>query len=187
MTEGSIMTNLENRHQQDEIYTYTASVLLAMNPYKQIQGLYGSEQCQRYKGKHIGALPPHPYAIADAAYRLLVREKGDQALLISGESGAGKTETAKIVMNYLAFASGSQTEQTKKIQERVLQAQPILESLGNAATLRNSNSSRFGKYNQIHFNGGGSVVDASIQTYLLESSRVVTHGERERTYHIFYE
>merc|ERR1719223_1677500 len=136
---------------------------------------------------HLGALPPHPYAIADTAYRLLVREKVNQALLISGESGAGKTETAKIVMQYLAFASGSTSDLASKIQERVLQAQPILESFGNAVTLRNSNSSRFGKYNRVFFDRKGALSDAGIDTYLLESSRVVVHGERERTYHVFYE
>lgn len=187
MNDASILDNLKVRHSQDLIYTYTANVLLAVNPYKTIDGLYGEEQCRTYRGKHIGALPPHPYAIADGAYRLLVREMMDQALLISGESGAGKTETAKIVMSYLAYASGSTSELASKIQDRVLQAQPILESFGNAATLRNSNSSRFGKYNRIFFDSAGTLVDAGIQTFLLESSRVVVHGDRERTYHIFYE
>ena len=107
MNDATILENLRLRHQQDEIYTYTASVLLAVNPYKEIKSLYGQEQCQRYRGKHIGALAPHPYAIADTAYRALVREQRNQGLLISGESGAGKTETAKIVMNYLAYTSGT--------------------------------------------------------------------------------
>jgi len=187
MDEDSILSNMQERHRQDLIYTYTASVLLAVNPYKNISTLYGDAQCNLYRGKHIGALPPHPYAIADTAYRMLMRENANQALLISGESGAGKTETAKIVMQYLAFASGSVTDHSSQIQKRVLEAQPILEALGNAATLRNSNSSRFGKYNQVYFDGDGSLVDAGIQTYLLESSRVVVHGENERTYHIFYE
>lgn len=187
MNDASILENLHVRHGKDEIYTYTASVLLAVNPYKVIPGLYGEVQCDRYRGKHIGALPPHPYAIADTAYRQLVREKVDQALLISGESGAGKTETAKIVMEYLAYASGAASDLAARIQARVLQAQPILESFGNAVTLRNSNSSRFGKYNRVFFNDEGTLVDAGVTTYLLESSRVVTHGERERTYHVFYE
>lgn len=187
MNEASILENLALRHKRNEIYTYTASVLLAVNPYKQIPGLYDQAQCERYRGKHIGALPPHPYAIADTAYRLLVREKTDQALLISGESGAGKTETAKIVMQFLAYASGASSDLASQIQARVLQAQPILESFGNAVTLRNSNSSRFGKYNRVFFDDVGTLVYASITTYLLESSRVVVHGARERTYHVFYE
>lgn len=187
LNDASILDNLAARHTKDDIYTYTASVLLAVNPYKNIPSLYGDTQCQKYKGKHIGSLPPHPYAIADNAYRTLNRESVNQALLISGESGAGKTETAKIVMQYLAFASGTTSDLASKIQARVLQAQPILESFGNAVTLRNSNSSRFGKYNRVYFDGDGVLVDAGIQTYLLESSRVVVHGERERTYHVFYE
>mmetsp|Transcript_17422 Transcript_17422/g.38375 ORF Transcript_17422/g.38375 Transcript_17422/m.38375 type:complete len:1359 (+) Transcript_17422:100-4176(+) len=187
MNDATILENLRLRHQQDEIYTYTASVLLAVNPYKEIKSLYGQEQCQRYRGKHIGALAPHPYAIADTAYRALVREQRNQGLLISGESGAGKTETAKIVMNYLAYTSGTTDDLASKIQARVLQAQPILESFGNAVTMRNSNSSRFGKYNRVFFNGAGTLVDAGITTYLLESSRVVVHGAGERTYHCFYE
>uniref|UniRef100_A0A7S0FM48 Myosin motor domain-containing protein n=1 Tax=Pyrodinium bahamense TaxID=73915 RepID=A0A7S0FM48_9DINO len=187
MNEATILENLRLRHQKDQIYTYTASVLLAVNPYKEISGLYDDEQCGRYRGKHIGTLPPHPYAIADTAYRTLVREHRNQALLISGESGAGKTETAKIVMQFLSYASGTATQLTSRIQARVLQAQPILESFGNAVTMRNSNSSRFGKYNRLFFDQAGALVDADITTYLLESSRVVVHGDRERTYHCFYE
>jgi len=187
MNDASLLENLRVRHEQDEIYTYTASVLLAVNPFKEIDHLYTQEQCERYRGKHIGALPPHPYAIADTAYRTLSREDRNQALLISGESGAGKTETAKIVMKYLAYASGAQTELATRIQERVLMAQPILESFGNAATLRNSNSSRFGKYSRVFFGETGGLSDAGVTTYLLESSRVVVHGDRERTYHVFYE
>jgi len=187
MNDATILENLQSRHARDEIYTYTASVLLAMNPYKDIRGLYGEDQCAKYKGKHLGALPPHPYAIADTAYRALVREQRNQGLLISGESGAGKTETAKIVMQFIAFASGASSGHADSIQDRILQAQPILESFGNAVTMRNSNSSRFGKYNRVFFDEKGSLVDAGITTYLLESSRVVTHGARERTYHCFYE
>jgi len=187
LNDATILENLEARHKVDEIYTYTASVLLAVNPYKTIPGLYSDTQCAKYRGKHLGALPPHPYAIADTAYRLLVRDKVNQALLISGESGAGKTETAKIVMQHLAYASGTTSDIATQVQARVLQAQPILESFGNAATLRNSNSSRFGKYNRVYFDSAGSLVDAGVTTYLLESSRVVVHGEGERTYHVFYE
>ncbi|CAE7648021.1 XI-2, partial [Symbiodinium necroappetens] len=187
LNDASILENLRVRHEVDDIYTYTASVLLAVNPYHDIEGLYGEEQCARYRGKHIGALPPHPYAIADTAYRALVRERRNQGFVISGESGAGKTETAKIVMEYLGFVSGSSNQTTAQIQRRVLQAQPILESFGNAVTMRNNNSSRFGKYNRIFFDESGTLVNASVTTYLLESSRVVSHAKRERTYHCFYE
>lgn len=187
LNDAAILDNLRQRHSQDEIYTYTASVLLAVNPYKDIVGMYGEDQCARYRGKHIGMLPPHPYAIADCAYRALGRECKNQGLLISGESGAGKTETAKIVMQYLAYASGASCDHANNIQARVLRAQPIMESFGNAVTTRNSNSSRFGKYNRVFFDDTGTLVDAGITTYLLESSRVVNHGANERNYHCFYE
>lgn len=187
LNDASVLENLRARHAKGLLYTYTASVLLAVNPYKNVDGLYGEKQCARYRGKHIGALEPHPYAIADSAYRALVREQKNQGLLISGESGAGKTETAKIVMQFLAFASGAASNHSENIQSRVLHAQPILESFGNAVTMRNSNSSRFGKYNRVFFDQEGALVDAGITTYLLESSRVVTHSTSERTYHCFYE
>ncbi|CAJ1449598.1 unnamed protein product [Effrenium voratum] len=187
LNDAAILQNLKLRHEADQIYTYTASVLLAVNPYHDIEGLYGSDQCARYRGKHIGALPPHPYAIADTAYRALVRERKNQGFIISGESGAGKTETSKIVMQYLGFISGSSDATTAGIQHRILQAQPILESFGNAVTMRNHNSSRFGKYNRIFFDDAGTLVDAGVTTYLLESSRVVLHSKSERNYHCFYE
>eukprot|EP00927_Polykrikos_kofoidii_P005988 TRINITY_DN12413_c0_g1_i2.p1 TRINITY_DN12413_c0_g1~~TRINITY_DN12413_c0_g1_i2.p1 ORF type:complete len:1451 (-),score=305.99 TRINITY_DN12413_c0_g1_i2:135-4487(-) len=187
MNDAAILENLECRHLQDQIYTYTASVLLAVNPYKWNLNLYKEDHCEQYRGKHIGAMPPHPFAIAESAYRLLNREKKNQAILISGESGAGKTETAKIVMKYLAYVSGTGSDFANRMQARVSRAQPILESLGNAATLRNNNSSRFGKYNRVYFDDAGTLANAAITTYLLESSRVVVHAERERTYHVFYE
>lgn len=187
MNDATMLENLHRRFAQGEIYTYTASVLLAMNPYKMIPGLYGEEQCRRYRGRFLGALAPHPYAIADATYRALIHEGRSQAVLISGESGAGKTETAKIVMQYLAHESGTASQLGARIQSRVLLAQTILESFGNAVTLRNQNSSRFGKYNRMFFDEGGKLMGASIKTYLLESSRVVVHGDHERTYHVFYE
>jgi len=187
MNAPSILENLKLRHRQDDIYTYTASVLLAVNPYFLIDGMYGDAVCEKYQGKHIGSLPPHPYAIADTAYRYLKRERTNQAVLISGESGAGKTETAKTVMNFLAYCSKTVANEADNIQEKILQAQPILESFGNAATLRNSNSSRFGKYNRVFFDEKGCMTKATVTTYLLESSRVVFHAEQERTYHVFYE
>ncbi|CAK0841757.1 unnamed protein product, partial [Prorocentrum cordatum] len=142
LNDASILENLSLRHRRDQIYTYTASVLLAVNPYRRIGGLYGDEQCARYRGRPLGALAPHPYAIAEAAHRSLVHGQRSQSLLISGESGAGKTETAKIVTEYLAYASrqagGARPELASHIQARVVQAQPILESFGNAITISRS-------------------------------------------------
>merc|ERR1740121_3225356 len=140
-----------------------------------------------YQGKRLGALPPHPFAVADTAYRHLLREQRDQALVISGESGAGKTETAKITMRYLTSVSRTDAAHGGRIQDKIVNANPILESFGNASTVRNRNSSRFGKYNEMRFNRVGTLVGAGIKTYLLESSRVVSQQDGEENYHVFYE
>lgn len=187
LDDANILENLHRRYQQDKIYTYTACVLLAVNPYKSLPHLYTDDRKQEYNKKNPGALSPHPYAITDMAYRHLSREKKNQAIVISGESGAGKTETAKIVMRYLTHASRTDNTSGNVIQDRILNANPILESFGNAATKRNRNSSRFGKYNMMFFNKVGTLVSAAIQTFLLESSRVVMHKQGEQNYHIFYE
>jgi hypothetical protein len=185
LDDANILNNLRRRFAKDEIYTYTANVLLAVNPYKSLSHLYTPELAKEYRSKK--GMPPHPYTIADTAYRQLLRERRDQALVISGESGAGKTETAKITMHYLTQVS--RTDQTRggKIQDKIINANPILESFGNATTCRNSNSSRFGKYNEMCFNRVGSLIGAGIKTYLLEASRVVSQQEGERNYHVFYE
>ncbi|CAK0904918.1 unnamed protein product [Prorocentrum cordatum] len=149
--------------------------------------LYTAEQIDKYRNKNLGAAPPHPYAVADTAYRQVVRECRDQALVISGESGAGKTETAKITMRYLTSVSRTDAAHGARIQEKIINSSPILESFGNASTVRNINSSRFGKYNEMDFNRVGSLVGASIKTYLLESSRVVSQQDGERNYHVFYQ
>eukprot|EP00746_Dinoflagellata_sp_MGD_P166557 gnl/MRDRNA2_/MRDRNA2_96531_c0_seq1.p1 gnl/MRDRNA2_/MRDRNA2_96531_c0~~gnl/MRDRNA2_/MRDRNA2_96531_c0_seq1.p1 ORF type:complete len:1449 (+),score=260.15 gnl/MRDRNA2_/MRDRNA2_96531_c0_seq1:78-4424(+) len=187
LDDANILENLHRRYQQDKIYTYTACVLLAVNPYKSLPHLYTDDRKQEYCKKNPGALHPHPYAITDMSYRHLTRERKNQAIVISGESGAGKTETAKIVMRYLTHVSRTDTSSGNSIQERILNANPILESFGNAATKRNRNSSRFGKYNMMFFNKVGTLYSAAIQTFLLESSRVVMHKEGEQNYHIFYE
>lgn len=171
------------RYIQGDIYTFTSSVLLAVNPYQDRTELYTVEQKKKYL--NIGAahtLPPHPYALADLSYRQLYTEKMNQAMVISGESGAGKTETAKIVMSCLAARSRTDETQASDIQDKILLgANPILESIGNATTVRNGNSSRFGKYNALCFNAVGNLMGAEIRTYLLESCRVVAFGRGERT------
>merc|ERR1719284_882844 len=149
--------------------------------------LYTDDKIAQYRNKNLGAAAPHPYAIADTAYRQVVRECRDQALVISGESGAGKTETAKITMRYLTSVSRTDAAQGARIQDKIINSSPILESFGNASTVRNINSSRFGKYNEMAFNRVGSLVGASIKTFLLESSRVVSQQEGERNYHVFYQ
>jgi len=187
LDDANILDNMRRRFVRDEIYTYTANVLLAVNPYKSLEHLYSNANKEAYYQKNIGALPPHPFAIADTAYRNLLRERKNQALVISGESGAGKTETAKITMRYLTSVSRTDAAHGGRIQEKIMNANPILESFGNASTVRNRNSSRFGKYNEMYFNPVGSLVSAGIKTYLLEASRVVTQQEGEQNYHVFYE
>ncbi|CAJ1410582.1 unnamed protein product [Effrenium voratum] len=187
LDDANILDNLRKRYVKDEIYTYTANVLLAVNPYKELPQLYTKEVMSRYWGKNPGTLPPHPYATADVAYRQLLRDRKNQALVISGESGAGKTETAKITMRYLTSMSRTDAAQGTRIQEKIIAANPILESFGNATTVMNLNSSRFGKYNEMMFNPVGSLVGAGIRTFLLESSRVVFQQKGEKNYHVFYE
>mmetsp|Transcript_58779 Transcript_58779/g.148913 ORF Transcript_58779/g.148913 Transcript_58779/m.148913 type:complete len:1423 (+) Transcript_58779:92-4360(+) len=189
LDDANILHNIRKRYYRDEIYTYTANVLLAINPYKSIPGLYTPEKIAEYRGRSPGMLPPHPYAIADTAYRQQLREKDkkNQALVISGESGAGKTETAKHTMQYLTQVSRTDAAHGGRIQERIINSNPILESFGNASTVRNSNSSRFGKYNEMYFDAVGSLMCAGIKTYLLESSRVVHQQPGERNFHVFYE
>jgi hypothetical protein len=187
LDDANILNNIEKRFKKNEIYTYTANVLLAVNPYKRIANLYSTERMNEYRGKHLGILPPHPYAVADTAFRQLKRERRNQALVISGESGAGKTETAKITMRYLTAQARADASHGRQIQEKIINANPILESFGNASTVRNSNSSRFGKYNEMYFDQVFALAGAGIKTFLLETSRVVNLQDGERNYHVFYE
>ena len=241
--EPAVVHCLQVRYEQDIIYTATGPVLLALNPFKTCRGLYSESTMKRYWEKSERnlqtELPPHVYAIADESFRSMMRlideslgstpTKCDQSILVSGESGAGKTVTTKFVMKYLAALSQRSTlEHTKpqraylkvqqlhqaatsptggpyswsaqnnepssptsfqpnSIESQVLQSNPILESFGNARTLRNDNSSRFGKFIQIQFTASGKLVGATIETYLLEKVRLVTQSLGERNYHVFFE
>ncbi|KAL7586260.1 myosin-1 [Lactuca sativa] len=179
LSEPSVLYNLQYRYDRDMIYSKAGPVLVAINPFKNIP-LYGRDYIDGYKRKKIGH--PHVYAIADTAIREMIRDEVNQAIVISGESGAGKTETAKIAMQYLATVRGG-----SGIEYEILKTNPILEGFGNAKTSRNDNSSRFGKLIDIHFSENGKISGASIQTFLLEKSRVVQCGEGERSYHSFYQ
>ncbi|KAL5721307.1 Myosin-1 [Ranunculus cassubicifolius] len=177
--EPSVLYNLQYRYNQDKIYTKAGPVLVAVNPFKKVP-LYGDDYIEAYRQKSLES--PHVYAITDTAIREMIRDEVNQSIIISGESGAGKTETAKIAMQYLAALGGG-----SGIEYEILKTNPILEAFGNAKTSRNDNSSRFGKLIEIHFSGTGKISGAKIQTFLLEKSRVVQCAEGERSYHIFYQ
>ncbi|KAI8557739.1 hypothetical protein RHMOL_Rhmol04G0033200 [Rhododendron molle] len=180
LNEPSVLHNLQYRYSHDMIYSKAGPVLIAINPFKDVQ-CYGTDFVTAYREKLFDN--PHVYAIADAAYNEMMRDEVNQSIIISGESGAGKTETAKIAMQYLAgLGAGSGGVETE-----ILRTSCILEAFGNAKTSRNDNSSRFGKLIEIHFSATGNICGAQIQTFLLEKSRVVQLNHGERSYHIFYQ
>ncbi|XP_041419042.1 unconventional myosin-VI isoform X1 [Xenopus laevis] len=182
LNEATLLHNIQVRYSKDKIYTYVANILIAINPYFDVPKLYTSEQIKQYHGKSLGTLPPHVYAIADKAFRDMKVLKMSQSIIVSGESGAGKTENTKFVLRYLTESYGSGQD----IDERIVEANPLLEAFGNAKTVRNNNSSRFGKFVEIHFNEKNYVVGGFVSHYLLEKSRICVQGQDERNYHIFY-
>ena len=185
LNEGTLLNNVRLRYMKDEIYTYVANILIAVNPYAPIAGLYSKETMSGYMGKSIGQLPPHLYAIADRAYRDLRRTSQSQSIVVSGESGAGKTESQKHILKYLCESWGGAHD--TPVETRILESNPILEAFGNARTLRNNNSSRFGKFVEVHFDARATVSGGHISHYLLEKSRVCHQQAGERNYHIFYQ
>ncbi|CAK7226748.1 class II myosin [Sporothrix curviconia] len=183
----AINENLKKRFEGAEIYTYIGHVLVSVNPFRDL-GIYTDAVLDSYRGKNRLEMPPHVFAIAESAYYNMKAYKDNQCVIISGESGAGKTEAAKRIMQYIANVSGGEEgSDIQQIKDMVLATNPLLESFGNAKTLRNNNSSRFGKYLQIHFNNQGEPVGADITNYLLEKTRVVGQITNERNFHIFYQ
>ncbi|XP_023385435.1 myosin-11-like [Pteropus vampyrus] len=190
LNEASVLHNLRERYFSGLIYTYSGLFCVVINPYKQLP-IYSEKIVEMYKGKKRHEMPPHIYAIADTAYRSMLQDREDQSILCTGESGAGKTENTKKVIQYLAVVASSHkgkkdTSITGELEKQLLQANPILEAFGNAKTVKNDNSSRFGKFIRINFDVTGYIVGANIETYLLEKSRAIRQARDERTFHIFY-
>ncbi|KAF2207092.1 hypothetical protein CERZMDRAFT_51806 [Cercospora zeae-maydis SCOH1-5] len=193
LNEPSVVHNLQQRYQADLIYTYSGLFLVTVNPYTPLP-IYGRDYINMYKGRSREDTKPHIFAMADEAFRNLVDEGTNQSILVTGESGAGKTENTKKVIQYLAAVATSDTPRAKSggrqlsnLSEQILRANPILEAFGNAQTLRNNNSSRFGKFIRIQFGRAGQIAGAHIDWYLLEKSRVVRLNSHERNYHVFYQ
>ncbi|XP_073943299.1 myosin heavy chain 95F jaguar [Choristoneura fumiferana] len=183
LNEATLLNNIVERYKKNKIYTYVANILLAVNPYRELADLYSSATIKRYQGKSLGELPPHVFAIADKAFRDMKSLKQSQSIIVSGESGAGKTESTKYILKYLCdlWAKGA-----GPVEQKILDANPILEAFGNAKTTRNNNSSRFGKFMEVHFSNKYQVVGGHISHYLLEKSRICTQSAEERNYHVFY-
>ncbi|CAH8320959.1 unnamed protein product [Eruca vesicaria subsp. sativa] len=185
--EAGVLYNLQRRYALNDIYTYTGSILIAVNPFKKLPHLYNGYMMEQYKGAPFGELSPHVFAVSEVAYRAMIEDGRSQSILVSGESGAGKTETTKLIMQYLTYVGGRAAEDNRSVEQQVLESNPLLEAFGNAKTVRNDNSSRFGKFVEIQFDANGRISGAAIRTYLLERSRVVRITDPERNYHCFYQ
>lgn len=185
ITDQGVYDGLKKRYDNDLIYTYIGHVLVAVNPYRMLP-IYGAAIIKSYQGRYIYEEPPHVYAIAEDTYKALLNEGQNQCVIISGESGAGKTETSKLIMQYIAAVTGK-SKSVKTIKEQILESNPVLEAFGNAKTVQNNNSSRFGKYFEIQFNYGGDPTGGRVTNYLLEKSRVVQQAQTERNFHVFYQ
>ncbi|XP_039753048.1 myosin heavy chain, muscle isoform X1 [Pararge aegeria] len=191
LNDASVLYNLKQRYYHKLIYTYSGLFCVAINPYKRFP-VYTFRCAKLYRGKRRSEVPPHIFAISDGAYVNMLTNHENQSMLITGESGAGKTENTKKVIAYFATVGASQKKdptQEKKgsLEDQVVQTNPVLEAFGNAKTVRNDNSSRFGKFIRIHFGPSGKLAGADIETYLLEKARVISQQALERSYHIFYQ
>ncbi|KAI5000062.1 hypothetical protein ZWY2020_004651 [Hordeum vulgare] len=184
--EPGVLDNLAVRYAKNIIYTYTGNILIAINPFQRLPNLVDVQTMEKYKGANLGDLDPHVFAIADVSYRQMMNEGKSNSILVSGESGAGKTETTKLLMRYLAFLGGRSGTGGRTVEQQVLESNPVLEAFGNAKTVRNNNSSRFGKFVELQFDKSGKISGAAIRTYLLERSRVCQTSSPERNYHCFY-
>ncbi|MBA0835769.1 hypothetical protein Goarm_008029 [Gossypium armourianum] len=200
LNEPGVLYNLQRRYALNDIYVsliplatqvmfkiMLRSILIAVNPFTKLPHLYNVHMMEQYKGAPFGELSPHVFAVADVSYRAMMNEGRSQSILVSGESGAGKTETTKLIMQYLTFVGGRAAGDDRTVEQQVLESNPLLEAFGNARTVRNDNSSRFGKFVEIQFDANGRISGAAVRTYLLERSRVVQITDPERNYHCFYQ
>jgi len=198
LNEASVLHNVKERYYSGLIYTYSGLFCVVVNPYVRLP-IYTEKIIELYKGKKRHEVPPHVFAITDTAYRSMLQDREDQSILCTGESGAGKTENTKKVIQYLAYVAASKPKSSShqpsstegpsfgELEQQLLKANPILEAFGNAKTVKNDNSSRFGKFVRINFDASGFIAGANIETYLLEKARVIRQAEDERTFHIFYQ
>ncbi|GAB1292024.1 Myosin-14 [Apodemus speciosus] len=191
LNEASVLHNLRERYYSGLIYTYSGLFCVVINPYKQLP-IYTEAIVEMYRGKKRHEVPPHVYAVTEGAYRSMLQDREDQSILCTGESGAGKTENTKKVIQYLAHVASSPKGRKEpgvpgELERQLLQANPILEAFGNAKTVKNDNSSRFGKFIRINFDIAGYIVGANIETYLLEKSRAIRQAKDECSFHIFYQ
>merc|ERR1719357_2057889 len=192
LNEASVLHNIKERYYSGLIYTYSGLFCVVVNPYKRLP-IYTEKIIEIYKGKKRHEVPPHVFAITDIAYRSMLQDREDQSILCTGESGAGKTENTKKVIQYLAYVAASKPKSsshlpsTGELEQQLLKANPILEAFGNAKTVKNDNSSRFGKFVRINFDASGYIAGANIETYLLEKARIIRQTPDERTFHIFYQ
>jgi len=184
LNEPAVLYNLKKRYDCDLFHTYSGLFLVVVNPYKRLP-IYTKEIIDVYRGRPRDKVAPHIFAISDTAYRAMIQTGQNQSMLITGESGAGKTENTKKVIQYLAAIAGRSGEGT--LEQQLLEFNPILEAFGNAKTTKNNNSSRFGKFIELQFNSGGQIAGANTLIYLLEKSRVVFQAPSERNFHVFYQ
>uniref|UniRef100_H2V8Y0 non-specific serine/threonine protein kinase n=1 Tax=Takifugu rubripes TaxID=31033 RepID=H2V8Y0_TAKRU len=182
LDEETIIRHLQRRYDELQIYTYVGDILIALNPFQNLS-IYSPQFSKLYHGMKRADNPPHIFATADAAYRSMVSFCKDQCIIISGESGAGKTESAHLIVQHLTFLGKANN---RTLREKILQVNPLVEAFGNACTAINDNSSRFGKYLEMKFTPTGAVIGAKISEYLLEKSRVIKQATGEKNFHIFY-